>query len=309
MPHTSDVVVIGNAGIDTNIYLPGQEIDFSVEANFTENIDYIGQAGGYASLGYARLGYQTAYIGYIGEDCLGRHILDEFARHEIDTNATFFDPLGTARSVNFMYPDGRRKNFYDGKGHMSLAPDPDSCREVLAGARLAHFNIPNWARQLLPAAREAGLTIACDIQDAVDLADPYRSDFIQYADILFLSGSNFSDPEGLLRSVLEQYPQKMIVCGLGPAGCAVGDAGTINFYGPVELPEPVIDTNGAGDSLAVGFLSSYVLEGYSLQESVLRGQIAARHACSLKANSANLITRSRLDDWFGRLKAGYRSIS
>ena len=40
---------------------------------------------------------------------------------------------------------------------------------------------------------------------------------------------------------------------------------------------PVIDTNGAGDGLAVGFLVSHVLEGRSLEESILRGQLTARH--------------------------------
>jgi hypothetical protein len=52
------VVVIGNIGIDTNVYFSGDRIDLTVEANFTSNIDMIGQAGGYASRGYAALGYR-----------------------------------------------------------------------------------------------------------------------------------------------------------------------------------------------------------------------------------------------------------
>jgi len=39
-----DVVVIGNVGIDSNIYLNSDEINFQIESNFTENIDYVGQA-------------------------------------------------------------------------------------------------------------------------------------------------------------------------------------------------------------------------------------------------------------------------
>ena len=58
-----DVVVIGNVGIDTNVYLAGDEINFQIESNFTENIDYVGQAGGYAARGFAQLGYRTAFIG------------------------------------------------------------------------------------------------------------------------------------------------------------------------------------------------------------------------------------------------------
>ena len=36
-----DVAVVGNVGVDTNVYLSAQGIDFSVEANFTENIDCV----------------------------------------------------------------------------------------------------------------------------------------------------------------------------------------------------------------------------------------------------------------------------
>src|SRR5512144_1882 len=131
----TDVVVVGNVGIDTNVYLPGSDIDFTVEANFTENLDYIGQAGGYASRGYAQLGKKTAFIGYVGDDYSGRFIREEFHRDGIDTTALFIDPQGTSRSVNFMYRDGRRKNFYDGKGHMQLQPDLAVCRAILAKAK------------------------------------------------------------------------------------------------------------------------------------------------------------------------------
>ncbi len=68
MPSSSSVAVIGNAGIDTQVYLPGPEIDWQHEANFTLNIDSIGQAGGYASRLYAALGYPTAFVGYLGDD-------------------------------------------------------------------------------------------------------------------------------------------------------------------------------------------------------------------------------------------------
>jgi sugar/nucleoside kinase (ribokinase family) len=63
------------------------------------------------------------------------------------------------------------------------------------------------------------------------------------------------------------------------------------------MAEPVIDTNGAGDGLAVGFLSSYVLEGHSLEESIRRGQIAARHTCTQKATTSSLITAEQMTNY------------
>ncbi|MGD9049089.1 MAG: carbohydrate kinase family protein [Anaerolineae bacterium] len=293
-----DVVVVGNVGIDTNVYVPGGDISFDVESNFAQNLDYVGQAGGYASRGYAQLGKQTAFIGHVGDDYSGQFVRQELARDGIDTRALFVDPSGTSRSINLMYRDGRRKNFYDGKGHMELQPDLELCRATLRGARLAHFNIPNWARQLLPVAKELGLTIACDLQDVVTVDDAYRQDFVVQADVLFFSAVNQADPTSLIREFLAVRPDQIVISGMGARGCALGTQAGVEFYPPVEMAAPVSDTNGAGDSLAVGFLASYVLDGYSLPDSVLRGQIAARHTCTLKATSSNLITRQKLDQIF-----------
>jgi acarbose 7IV-phosphotransferase len=295
-----DAVVVGNVGIDTNIYLPGAEVDFSREANFTENLDYVGQAGGYASRGYAQLGKRAAFIGYVGDDFSGRFIREEFARDGIDTTAVFVDPAGTSRSVNFMHGDGRRKNFYDGKSHMHLQPDRAACRSVLAQTRLAHFNIPNWARQLLPIAREPGVTIACDLQDVVTLRDGYREEFIDYADVVFFSAANQPDPRPLIEELLQWKPTLIVVSGMGARGCALGSRDGLRYFDPINLEAPVIDTNGAGDGLAVGFLSSYVLDGYSLEDAVRRGQIAARYTCTQKASSSQLITTEIMRHYFER---------
>jgi sugar/nucleoside kinase (ribokinase family) len=293
-----DVAVIGNVGIDTNVYFDQADVDFNREANFTENLDYVGQAGGYASRGYAQLGKRTAFIGYVGDDFSGRFIREEFARDGIDQSALFVDPAGTSRSVNFMYRDGRRKNFYDGKRHMQLEPDRAVCRSVLADSRLAHFNIPNWARTLLPIAKALGVTIACDLQDVVTLRDGYREDFIAQADIAFFSAVNQADPKPLIEELLQWRPELIVVSGMGAQGCALGTREGIRCFEPVSMDLPVIDANGAGDALAVGFLSSFVLDGYSLEDSIRRGQIAARYTCTQKASSSQLIRPELVQYYF-----------
>jgi sugar/nucleoside kinase (ribokinase family) len=294
-----EVVVIGNVGIDTNVYLYNEDVDFSVEANFSQNLDYIGQAGGYASRGYAALGRSTAIIGHLGADFEGEFIRSVFGKDDIDTRGMFTDPSGTSRSVNIMYRDGRRKNFYDGRGHMELHPPLELCRELLAGARLAHFNIPNWARELLPIARNCGAAIAVDLQDVRSLDDPYRRDFIEAADYLFFSAANHGDPRPLVEELLRRNARQIVLSGMGAQGCMLGSSETgIRHYPIPALDLPVIDTNGAGDSLAVGFLTARVLEGIPLEDSVLRGQIAARHCCAQKASTDHLITAQLLQKYY-----------
>ncbi len=309
MPHQTsigkrlfDVAVVSGTGIDTNVYLHGKDIDFTVEANFTENVDYVGQAGGYAARGFAQLGKRTAIIDTIGDDYHGRFIREELQGDGINVDALFVDPRGTRRSVNFMYADGRRKNFYDGKGAMSYVPDIAVCSSILEQTRLAHFNIIDWSRRLLPIARNLGVIISCDLQDTVTADDPYRRDYVDHADILFFSGTNFRDPSPVIDAFLSARPESIVLVGLGERGCGIGTREGIRYWPAIDLPEAVIDTNGAGDAFAVGFLASFCMDEFSLEDSILRAQIAARYTCSIRGSSAHLITRQKLDRYFEMLK-------
>lgn len=295
--HDFDVIVVGNAGVDTNIFLNSPEIDFTVEANFSTNIDYVGQAGGYTSRGFAQLGWRTAYIGALGNDHNGKLVLNEFQNDGIDTSGVFWDQTGTARSVNIIYAEGQRKNFYDGKSHMTIMPDLDFCRSLIHRTNLVHFNIPNWARHLLGIAQETGAKISCDIQDIITPTDAYRQEFIQSADILFFSAANQKDPLSVIDYFLQKKPTQIVICGMGKHGCAMGSTNGIYHFDPPRLDLPIVDTNGAGDGLVVGFLSSYIFEGHDLETSILRGQIAARFTCGQKASSSNLITRESLNKY------------
>ncbi len=219
-------VVVGNAGVDTNVYLDRDDVDPDVDGHFTRNIDYAGQAGGFTSRGYARLGYRTAFLGTPGEDAAGAMVLTALARDGVDTRGIFLDPQGTARSVNLVFQDGRRRFFYDGKGHLTLRPDLDACRALLAGVRLVHVNISNMSRLVLPIARELGVPVACDVQDVANVDDPYRRDFVAGADYLFFSAANHPDPAPVMRAYWSLRPTLVQVAGMGARGCALGVGAT-----------------------------------------------------------------------------------
>jgi acarbose 7IV-phosphotransferase len=296
MTATADVVVVGNVGVDTNVYLHG-DVDLAHETDYTENLDTLGQSGGYSARGFARLGHRTTFLGYVGDDAFGRFVRSELESDGVDTTQLAIDPAGTNRSVNLMSPAGQRHSFYDGKSHMTLEPDLARWAAVLRDARLVHFSIPNWARYLLAPAKAAGCTVSCDLQDVRDVDDPYRRDFRAAADVLFFSATHV-DASDALRAL--RSPGQIAVCGLGAEGCAVATDDGVRFFPPVELADPVVDTNGAGDSLAVGFLSSLILDGSTIEQAARRGQLAARWCCTRRGTSRGLATRALLD----RLAAG-----
>ena len=131
-----------------------------------------------------------------------------------------------------MGPDGSRVSFYDGRGHRSLTVDPALAAEIFAGAGLAMFHLPDWARQLLPVARQAGAVIACDLQDVRDPDDEYLRDFLEGSDVLFVSSAHHPNPAPMLKQLVRRSGGSMVVCGRGGLGVAVATTEGIRVYPP-----------------------------------------------------------------------------
>lgn len=303
-----DVVVVGAAGVDTLVYLPEGEPDFSRDSTMVHTVDTVGQAGAFSARGFARLGWRTGFVGAFGADWAAHLVRTAFAADGVTVAAEVLDPAGTARSVNLMTSDGRRRAFYDGRGHAEV-PVPE-VGEVFRGARLAMFHLSDWCRKLLAPARAASCTIAVDLQDLDDVADPYRRDFIEAADVVFFSAAHIADPRQTARDLLAKGP-RLAVAGLGAAGALLAwrepDGAIVELVlspAPV-LDLPIVDTNGAGDGLAVGTLHELLLTSATtggflrdtttedLSSAVLSGQCAARWTC-MRRGGDHLITRSDL---------------
>ena len=303
-----DVVVVGAAGVDTLVYLPVGEPDWARDSTMVDTVDTVGQAGAFSARGVARLGWRTGFIGAFGDDWAAAMVRSAFAVDGVTIAAEVLDPAGTARSVNLMTADGRRRAFYDGRGHDQVAaPDPGS---AFTGTRLVVFHLSDWCRRLLPAARAAGCVIAVDLQDLDRVDDPYRRDFIAAADVVFFSGAHIVDPASCARDLLARGPS-VAVAGLGAAGAMVAwRASDGEFAQPIAVPAPeldlpIIDSNGAGDALAVGTLHELVLlappagsytpehMAAAMTSAVLSGQCAARWTC-MRSGGDQLLTRADL---------------
>jgi len=297
-----DVLVVSAFGYDTNIYLYTDEIRYDVEANFSKNYDFPGGGGLYSSMLFNSLNLKTSVIAALGNDIFGKTIETILKRKGIDTTNCFEDPCGTKRSINIIYKNGKIKNFYDGKGSMEIKLDAKDYEKLFHGVKLAHFNIVNWSRDLLKIAKENGCVISADIQDIVSLDDPYRLDYIENADYLFFSSVNFLSPEKAAEYFLRINPDLKIISGLGEKGCFYSDKNISKYFKAVDIEDRVIDTTGAGDSLAAGFLVARIFEGLSLTESILWGQIAARYICSKRIYEERIIERKLLIDYFARYR-------
>ncbi len=275
---------MGNPGLDTLVVLAEDHPDLEADGHFVRNVDTVGHAAAFTARACARLGHDTRILGSTGADVIGGLVRGVLAADGVDTSLMFTDPDGTARSVNFIRPDGRRTFFYDGGSHMTLRPPEASVEAALSGTDLVLASLPNWARDVVARARSLGLPVAVDLQDVRDPADPYRADFIASADYLFASAAHLVDPVAAAVAWFDSGPASMVVFGMGARGAMLvqrGGGGPLVIQEPPpDVDLPIVDTTGAGDSLATGFLDGILFAGLTVSGALHRGQVLARIVAS-----------------------------
>ena len=149
------ITVVGNPGLDTLVVLAEDHPDLEADGHFVRNVDTVGHAAAFTARACARLGHDTRILGSTGADVIGGLVRGVLAADGVDTSLMFDDPAGTARSVNFVRPDGRRTFFYDGGSHMTLRPPEPSVEAALSGTDLVLASLPNWARDVVARALRA----------------------------------------------------------------------------------------------------------------------------------------------------------
>ncbi|RYZ59848.1 MAG: adenosine kinase [Proteobacteria bacterium] len=229
----------------------------------------------------AALGGKTSFAGTIGHDAYGEHIQTRMKALGIASHISKVD-AHTGLCFILVTPDGERTmNTSLGASCLfdeSIVPEAD-----IKAAKVFHFSGYQWAnasqisaiKKALKIAKEAGTLISFDV------ADPFvcrnsRQEFVQlieeYADIVF---ANREEAHLLYESTPEHACNRITESGaiaaikLGAEGALIGKGKDRYTIAPVATT--VIDTTGAGDMFASGFLYG-MCQGKSLEVS---GKIAA----------------------------------
>lgn len=239
--------------------------------------------------GLSSIGLQCTFIGQVAGDQLG----DVFA-HDIravgidfDTAARAGDPP-TGRCLIFVSPDGQRTmNTYLGASQFLPAAALDDA--VVADAAILYLEGYLWdpeepraaMRKAIAASRAAGRKVAFTLSDAF-VIDRHGDDFralidAGQIDILFankvelaaLTGED--DFDAGLAALAPKVPVLVVTRSDDGAVAISGDERAEVAAEPVAA---VVDTTGAGDLFAAGFLAGYV-RGESLERSLAMGSLAA----------------------------------
>jgi sugar/nucleoside kinase (ribokinase family) len=223
-----------------------------------------------ATLNAARLGLRTTFLGKLGQDDMARLYRSRFEALGVDGSRFKSIDLPNARCLALVTPDAQRTMRTCLAAAMTLAPAEISAADF-AGCRHAHiegylvFN-QALADAVLGAARAAGCTVSLDLSsfEVVGAArDWLFSQFHRGLDVVF---ANEDEIRALFQDPTADYAElarRLAACGVvaavkvGKDGAWVAEGEELHRIEPTPVPD-VLDTNGAGDAWAAGFLSGYV---------------------------------------------------
>ena len=230
------------------------------------------------TLNAARLGLATTFLGKLGHDELARTYRRRFEAAGVDASRFKQAALPSARCLALVTPDAQRTMRTCLAAAMTLSP-ADISPEDFRGCRHAHiegylvFN-QALADAVLDCARQAGCTVSLDLA-SFEVVNASRGwlfgQFRRGVDIVF---ANEDEIRALFQDRVSDYATlARRLAGLGVlAAVKVGKDGAWIAHGealqrvdPVVVPD-LVDTNGAGDAWAGGFLYGH-LRGWPLSAS------------------------------------------
>ena len=244
--------------------------------------------------GLAALGSKCAFIGQVADDQLGEVFAHDVRAGGISfaTPARAGDPP-TARCLIFVTPDGQRTmNTYLGASQFLPAAALDQA--AIADAEVLYLEGYLWdpeepraaMRRAIDAARNAGRKVAFTLSDAFVISrhgDDFRALiaaglidilFANHIELAALTGHD--DFHAGIAALQDQVP--VLVVTRGEAGAVAATGGQL-FEVPAEPVARVIDTTGAGDLFAAGFLHGHV-GGRSMTDCLTMGAICAAEIIS-----------------------------
>ena len=252
----------------------------------------IEMSGGSAAntiVGVANLGARAAYVGKVRDDQIGRLYMHDIRAAQVafETRPASDGPA-TGCSYILVTPDGERTmNTYLGAAQ-ELMPDDIDAAQVAASAMVyleGYLWDPNSAKQAFvkasTIAHDAGRQVALTLSDSF-CVDRYRGEFLDLmrsgtVDLVFANEAELhslyqtADFDTALTQL--RSDAKLAVVTRSEKGCVVASKDGVTAV-PAFPIDKIVDTTGAGDLFAAGFLFGLV-RGAGFEAAGRLGAMAA----------------------------------
>jgi sugar/nucleoside kinase (ribokinase family) len=256
------IVSVGDLMVDVLARLPGP---LAVGSDTPAAISY---AGGGAAANLAAwsvvAGAAATFVGRVGADPAGRQAIAGLEAAGVATSVIADPERPTGTIIVLIDPAGERTMIPSaGANESPLSPSVPAEADWLcvSGYALLRPATRDWALATLATARHRGWSIAVDAASAAPLADFGADRFLELigADVVLFA--NGDEARVLTGRVDPAAAVTELAHRVGSATVKLGAAGVVWSAGdePVAVPAvpaDVVDTTGAGDAFAAGFLAA-----------------------------------------------------
>ena len=254
------ILVSGLLNIETTVAVRGFPINY-----YPIDYPFFGINSNVSGVGYniakalSVLGDEICLVSLLGKDEEAERILNQLEKDKINTEKISQSLKNTPVSAVLYDPQGKRQIYCDLKDIQEKSVDPDELSEELKECDIAALCNINFNRELIKAAKKLGVTTATDVHVLTGTEDEYNRDFLENADILFLSDEGIPcDASDFIVHLYSRYKNKIIVIGMGAKGAMLFEAETKRTtLVPARSFGKIVNTVGAGDALFSSFIHFY----------------------------------------------------
>ena len=241
------------------------------------------------------LGDDVTLTSFIGNDFEGEYVVNELKNANIDVNFIKKGLQETPTSIVLFDNSGKRQIYCDLKDIQEKTYKFD---ESITNDKdiLVLCNI-NFNRELIKNIKNK--IIATDVHVFNNVHDEYNKDFLENANILFLSDEAIEERyEDFIKKIENEYHNDIIVLGMGKNGSLMYVKEDNKFYHvPAVDTGEILNTVGAGDALFSGFIH-YYSKGYSPIECLKRATLVASHKICFNGGAIGHPTEEKVEELY-----------
>ncbi len=248
------------------------------------------------------LGDQVELASLTGKDQEGIRVNDEVEKIGVQHSLIYDSLAETPTSIVLFDQEGRRKIYCDLKDIQDQQYPVDKITDQLNKQDMVVLCNINFNRPLLRKAKEYGALIATDVHVLSDIEDSYNKEFMENADLLFLSDENINgNHKEFVNQLKNRYNNRIIVLGQGKQGVLMYDREINTFYKlPSVATGEVINTVGAGDALFSAFIHYYT-KGMEPLECLKRAEIFASLKIGYNGAATGFVTEQKVEEFYNKV--------
>jgi sugar/nucleoside kinase (ribokinase family) len=288
-----------------------EKVAFEVGAKYQveDRFEAVGGVAANSAQGLARLGLKVACYSHLGDDQIGRWVVDELEKENVDTSLIQHDAQAQSdlSAILVFTQNGERTIFFNRDANEKLTIEPEKLRNT-EWFFVSALN-GNWQENLkdiLNLAQERNIRLAVNpgqrnIKDNVEMVLAAA----RQADVLLLNKdeaielvmhsrpateAKLNDEAFLVRSLHEEGA-KVVAMTDGARGAWGFDGEKLLHVDP--LLQKAVDSTGAGDAFGSGFLAAWI-KGLGLETALRWGIVNGGNVVRFYGAKEGLLRESKI---------------